>query len=127
MFEPFNFSREQIEKYYQAALHDFKIAKDSRIPEIIFNFSYNGLIKLAIAFCAKNKLRVKSQQGHHIELIRKLAEFLNDIDIELIGNEMRQKRNRDLYEGGIIITDKQAREYLDYILKIVTLAEKFIK
>jgi len=36
MFEPFNFSKKQIDKYYISAKKDFKIASDSNIPEVSF-------------------------------------------------------------------------------------------
>jgi hypothetical protein len=35
VFEKFNFSQKQIDKYYQAALRDFKIARDAVVPEVI--------------------------------------------------------------------------------------------
>lgn len=127
MFEPLNFSCEQIERFYQAARHDLKIAANSQESDVIFTFCYNGLIKLAIAICAKHGLRVKSRQGHHVELIRKLAENFNNNEIEAIGNEMRQKRNRDLYEGGILISEKQAKEYLKWVRDIFSLADKDFK
>jgi len=37
-------------------------------------------------------------------LVKKLAEFLPDTDIGVIGNRMRKKRNTDLYDGGILIS-----------------------
>jgi hypothetical protein len=70
MFEKFHFSKRQIRKYYQSAIRDLKIASNSKIPEVIFRFSYDALVKLAIAVCAKNGLRVKARKGHHIELIK---------------------------------------------------------
>lgn len=126
MFELFSFTSSQIEKYFKAAQHDFQVAEQNNQPDVIFMFSYNGLIKLAITICAKNNLRVKSEQGHHIELIEKLSDFLNDKDIAKVGNEMRKKRNRDLYEGDIIITEKQAQEYFEYLKQIIKLVESLI-
>ena len=126
MFELFSFAPEQVKKYFEASLHDFQVAEQNNQPDVIFMFSYNGLIKLAITICAKNNLRVKSEQGHHIELIKKLADYLNDESVAMVGNEMRKKRNRDLYEGGIIITEKQAQEYLDWVRTIFNLAKKYL-
>jgi hypothetical protein len=123
MFEKFNFSQRQIKKYYRSAIRDLKIAINSRIPEVIFRFSYDALIKLAITICAKNNLRVKARKGHHIELIRKLSFFLKDLEIEVLANDMRAKRNMDLYEGGILISDKEAKEYLEWVKKIFQKAE----
>jgi len=123
MFEKFNFSQRQIKRYYLAALRDLKIALNSEISEVIFRFSYDALIKLAIAVCARNKLRVKARKGHHIELIKKLSSYLKDLEIEVLANEMRSKRNRDLYEGGVLISEKEAKEYLEWVKKIFQKAE----
>jgi hypothetical protein len=126
MFEDFQFSQFQIDKYHEAAYRDLKIAKETEISEVMFKFSYDVLIKTAIAICAKNNLRIKSRQGHHYELINKLAEILNDSEIRVIGNEMRYKRNKDLYEGGLMIDWKQARGYLDWVEEIFISAEKYL-
>ena len=127
MFENFDFKKEQVKDYYLTAVRDFKIANESDIPEVIFKFSYDALLKFAIALCAKNHLRVKSRHGHHVELINKLSEFLNDDEIRIIGNEMRMKRNIDLYSGGTLITKKEAGEYREWMNNIFkTLKSTFI-
>ncbi len=118
MFEKFKFSQKQVNNYFRSAARDFKIASVSEIPEVIFKFSYDALIKVAIAVCAKNNLRVKARQGHHIELLQKIAEFLKDTDIDAIGNRMRKKRNTDLYDGGILISKKEAEGYRDWLKEI---------
>ena len=74
----------------------------------------------------KNNLRVKSRIGHHIELLKKLTEYLNDEDILIISNEMRKKRNFDLYSGGILVSDKEALEYKKWLKKIVAQAEEYL-
>ena len=124
MFEHFSFTDRQIEQYSLSARRDLNIAIQSSIAEVMFTFSYNALLKLAIAVCAQKGLRVKSKSGHHIELLRKLAEFLEDPEIEEIGNEMRNKRNWDLYNGGGIISQKEAKEYLESIVKIFKRSQK---
>jgi hypothetical protein len=40
---------------------------------------------------------------------------LKDPEIEILANEMRSKRNRDLYDGGILISEKEAKEYLEWV------------
>ena len=85
MFEKFAFTSRQIDQYYKSAARDLKIAQTSDIPEVIFKFSYDALLKLAIAVCAKNNLRVKSRQGHQAELINKLSEIIKEQDIIIIG------------------------------------------
>ena len=127
MFEKFKFSPRQIKRYYQGALRDLRIASNSKIPEVIFYFSYDSLIKLAIAVCAKNNLRVKARKGHHIKLIKKLSFYLEDPEIEVLANEMRSKRNWDLYGGGIIISKKEAKEYLEWIKEIFDKSYRLLK
>jgi len=125
MFEKFDFSQKQINKYYRSALGDLKIASDSTTPEVIFRFCYDALLKLAITICAKNGLRVKARQGHHIELIKKLSHYLKDSEIEVLANEMRSKRNRDLYAGGILISAKEAKDYLKWTRSIFQKVESY--
>lgn len=127
MFVKFVFSEAQIKKYYQAATNDLKIARQYDIPEIRFRFCYDALLKLAITICAKNGLRVKSRQGHHVELIVKLSLILNNPEIKLIGDNMRAKRNSDLYAGGAIITDKDADDYLHWLVDIFESVDEYIK
>lgn len=118
MFEKFKFTNRQIKNYYNSSLRDYKIASESQVPEVVFKFCYDALLKLAIAVCAKNNLRVKSRKGHHIELLKKFSEIIKDEDIIVIGNEMRSKRNMDLYSGGVLISDKESQEYLGWVKDI---------
>lgn len=127
MFENFKFTQRQIENYFKAAVRDLGIACRTDIPEVIFKFSYDGLLKLVIAICAHNGLRVKSRKGHHIELIKKLSILLNNPDIKTIGDGMRSKRNFDLYGGGILISRKEANEYFEWIKNIFDKAEQCLK
>lgn len=127
MFEKFQFNNEQIEKYYSSALRDLRIAEKVELPEVVFRFSYDSLIKLAIAVCAINGMRVKARQGHHVELIAKLAEILKEKDIEILANDMRSKRNIDLYSGGLLITDKDSQAYLKWISGIFAKSNKYFK
>lgn len=96
------------------------------MAEVAFRFSYDALLKLAIAACAKNNLRVKSRQGHHIELINKLSEILKDSDIKIIGQEMRSKRNWDIYGGGTSISEKEAKEFLKWAREIFIKSEVYL-
>lgn len=114
MFEKFIFSHEQVSRYYKSALRDLNIARNANENEVAFRFCYDALLKLAIAISAKNNLRIKSRQGHHIKLIDKLSEVLKDKDIKIIGQEMRERRNWDLYSGGIMISQKETKEYLKW-------------
>jgi len=126
MFEKFTFSLEQIKKYHQAVSKDFALLDKKNPPEVIFLLCYNIIIKSAVAVCAKNNLRVKSKAGHHIELISKLAEFLNDSEIEIVANKMRKKRNRDLYDGGIPTSAKEGKYYLQFCHNLVEKLDNYL-
>ena len=107
-------------------MRDFKIANNSEIPEVIFKFCYDSLLKIAITICAKNNLRIKSRTGHHVELLKNLSEYLNEEDIFIMSNEMRKKRNFDLYSGGVLISEKEALDYLERLKKIAAQAQKYL-
>jgi len=127
MFEKFTFSFKQIENYYRAASRDFNMLRRGKYePEIIFFFSYNVVIKISIAVCAKKGLRIKSKTGHHIALISKLGEILNDEEIVAMAGRMRMKRNKDLYSGGLSISQKEADFYFNFCKDLLKKAEGFL-
>ncbi len=126
MFEKFSFSKKQIQNYYKSSLRDFEIASKSDIPEVSFRFCYDSLLKLAITICAVNGLRVKARQGHHVELIEKFSTFLKDKDAEVIVNGMRSKRNWDLYGGGAITSEKEAKEYVVFAKSVFNKADNYL-
>ncbi len=114
-FRKFRFTNDQLRKYYRAAEQDRQIAQTSEHPEIIFRFSYDSLVKLAVYVTAASGLKVRSIPGHHIKLIEKLSEICGVDDALLIADEMRRKRNLDLYEGGVLITEMEARSYMQFV------------
>ncbi|MEW5907866.1 MAG: hypothetical protein AB1643_01650 [Patescibacteria group bacterium] len=127
-FRKFNFSKNQIRKYLDSAYKDLKIAKNANIAEVKFQFTYNAFIKLGISLIACYGYKVKSRLGHHIKILEKMSEILKNEDVLMYGNEMRKTRNIELYDGGsTIITNKQAKEYLDFIEKIFDLSKGILK
>ncbi|OIP75447.1 MAG: hypothetical protein AUK06_01795, partial [Parcubacteria group bacterium CG2_30_36_18] len=109
------------------AAKDLGIAIRSKEPEVIFNFSYSALVKIGIVLIAACGYRVRSRVGHHIKILEKLTQILQDKNIEIIGDRMRKKRNLDLYEGGIIISQKEAKDYLDFTKRIIKKAGEYLK
>lgn len=126
MFEKFNFSLAQVNKYHQAAVRDFSIIKLNSAPEIIFVICYQVIIKEAVAICAKNNLRVKSRTGHHRALINKLATLLQDKEIEAVADKMRAKRNRDLYDGGLPTSRKEADYYWHFCQDLIKRVDDYL-
>jgi hypothetical protein len=114
-FQKFNFSKEQVRKYLQAAERDWQIARSSDIADVVFKFSYDAILKLAIYVAACSGLRVRSIAGHHIKFLENLCEIIQNEDAFYIADEMRQKRNFDLYQGGALISDKDAESYLSFV------------
>jgi uncharacterized protein (UPF0332 family) len=113
-FERFRFTPAQIKQNLDNALRDLAIAKKDEITEVCFNYAYTALIKGGIALLSSYHRRVKSAPGHHIKIIRKISEILKDEAIDTMGNLMRSKRNTDFYSGGIDITEKEAKEFLEF-------------
>ncbi len=126
MFERFKFTAIQIDNYRRSAQRDLMIAQKSDIADVTFRFSYDALLKLATAVCAYKSLRVKARQGHQIELIKKLSEIMADSEIEVMGNQMRAKRNWDMYGGGALISRKESKEYSDWAAQVFAKVQELI-
>lgn len=114
-FRKIDFEHSQIRQYFEAAAKDLAIARSTNIPEVIFKFSYDALIKLGIALIAKSGYKVRSVSGHHVKILEKMSQLLKDEEIDDVGNQMRQKRNLDFYNGGVLITQKDSQEYLEFV------------
>ena len=126
-FKKFNFQSDEIERYLQSALHDLEIAEKDRFSEVKFTYSYQALIKTGIALLAKiEKVKVRSMPGHHMKIIEKMSEILEDEDVAAIGNAMRMKRNTDLHGGGELIGEKEAEDYLEFVRKVIEKSKKVI-
>lgn len=126
-FEKKEFDTKTISRYFTNALKSFEIAQKYKEPEIVFKFCYDCLIKIGICLIASCGFRIKSRQGHHFKILEKLSEILRDEEILIVGDAMRKKRNLDLYGEGIIISQKEAEDYLKFTKKVLKLAEKYLK
>lgn len=114
------FTAGQSRKFLRNALRDLKIAKEDRIPEVRFTYAYQALIKAGIALLAKKEsLKVRSAPGHHIATLSKMSEILEDDTVNIVGNRMRVKRNKDLYGGGDVVTRKEAEECLEFVENMI--------
>lgn len=115
-FKKFHFQKENLDQYLANALRDLEIAIKDNFPEVKFTYSYQAWIKGGIALIGKiGQVKVKSVPGHHIKILEKMSELLDDQDIFILGNAMRQKRNLDLYSGGIFISEKESQDYLNFV------------
>lgn len=124
-FRNFPFTQEQIEKYWKNALKDLSIAKKDSIPDVKFSYGYSALLKMGITLLAKMRgVKVRSVPGHHIKILEALSTLLEDPKIAAVGNAMRNKRNTDLYGEGAFISEKEARDCLNFVVEIVEIIKK---
>jgi hypothetical protein len=114
-FQKITLDSDQLKQYFGAAKRDLHIAKTDIIPEVIFKFSYDALIKLGIALIARQGYKVRSIPGHHIKIIETMGEILENEYVAVVGNKMRQDRNHDFYDGGALVGEKEIMEYLRFI------------
>jgi retron-type reverse transcriptase len=117
-FRKLVFTDKQIKQFCDSANHDLKIAELSDIKDVVFKFSYDSLIKLGIFLIAKKGYKVRSTSGHHVKILEKLSDILQDNDILIMSNKMRQERNINLYDGVFFISEKDSHEYLNFVKNI---------
>ena len=127
-FREFKYTRRSVKSYLKSAYKDLNIAKESEVADVVFQFSYNALIKLGISLLAMHGYKVSSRRGHHIKIIEKMSEILKEGDVELFGNRMRKIRNTELYDGGSsFISQKQSENYCKFVEKSFKKSEKVFK
>ncbi|MDE2010363.1 MAG: hypothetical protein KGJ09_09860 [Candidatus Omnitrophica bacterium] len=126
-FKKFKFAPSQIERYVQSADRDYGIAQKDQYLDVKFTYCYQALIKIGIAVLAKKAgVKVRSVMGHHVKILEKLSEILNDEDIFTIGNAMRMKRNKGLYDPGVDVTKKETHDYIVFVDQVIQKAKKVI-
>ena len=116
-FKKLEFTKEQIERLSNSAVHDLEIAVSSDVRDVVFKFSYDALIKLGILLIAKQGYKVRSTSGHHVKILEKLSKILKNNDVLVLADKMRQERNINLYDGGFFISQKDSQAYLDFVKK----------
>ena len=126
-FAKFKFTKKQIVKNLNNALRDLDIAQKDEFLDVKFNYTYTALLKAGITLISLNGRKAKSARGHHIKIIENLADLLADDGISALGNLMRSKRNTDLYDGGIEVTSKECREYLNFVEFILDKVKRLVQ
>ena len=56
-----------------------------------------------------------------------MSEIMENPDVFTIGNAMRIKRNNDLYGGWEIVSDKEADDYQEFVVKVIKLVKKVVE
>ncbi|MCB4755939.1 MAG: HEPN domain-containing protein [Elusimicrobia bacterium] len=127
-FKTVKFASDQIESYLSGAIRNLEIARKSDHPEVQFTFAYQALLKAGIALIAKiGSVKVRSVPGHHVRILEKMSETLSKPDIFLIGNQMRLKRNLDLYEGRVGINPSEAQDFLEFVEETLEEIKKVVR
>ena len=127
-FQKFKFTPLQITRYVQSAVRDLQIAREDKFTEVQFTYCYQALIKIGMAVLAKKgSVKVRSVMGHHIKILNKLSEIMGNPDIFTIGNAMRMKRNKDLYDAGATMTKKEVSDYIVFVDGVIKKAKEILK
>ena len=114
-FQKIEFQNEQIDQYFQSAKKDFLTAQESNNVDVVLHFGYSAILKLGIGLIAKEGFKVRSIPGHHIKILDAMT-TLTGLEDELnYIQRIRRKRNVDLYEGGISLSQKEAAELLNVV------------
>lgn len=123
-FQPFSYTPEQIQQYFENAEKDFTIAQESSVPDIIYRFCYDAALKLGIALIAKKGHKARSIPGHHEKILEQLGALLEAKDHVIYLQRVRRKRNTDLYLGGVDFTDKEAKDLLKIVKEMFQLQQR---
>lgn len=118
-FKKHVFTRQQKMQFFNNAKKDIDIAQSVAIEDVQFNYCYSALIKAGIALLSSYNIKVKSSPGHHIKILEKMSQILDDPLIADIGNVMRTKRNLDFYDGGAVVTAKECMEYIGFVIEVL--------
>ena len=122
-FQKIKFSKKQLADFFSSAENNLKNAQKTDIPEVIFLLCYNSVIKLGIYLIAKKGYKVRSIPGHHYQILKSLGEITHLYNETNYLQDVRQKRNIDLYEGGAIMTQKESDDLLKITKKIFEIAK----
>ena len=123
-FVRFECDHEQVRRNIENADRDLAIAKKIDILEVKFNYAYSAFLKAGIALLSHQGIRAKSVPGHQVHIIRQTSLLLKDRAIEEMGNLMRNKRNLDLYGGGIEVTEMECAEFVRFAARVIDQVKK---
>lgn len=123
--ETFKVARPQIAKHIESAFQDLKEARTT-FPvsdKAAYLFAYTAMLKMGRALLFLKSYRPKGQGQH--ETVVRAAGFVLGKDFESLTrqfNQMRQKRNKLIYDIGGLVSHEEANEafkaaekYLDKI------------
>jgi hypothetical protein len=87
------------------------------IPEdhILKSMIKLGMIKSGIALIAKRGYKIRSAIVASCKILEKVSKLLDNEDILVLGNKMRQERNTNLYDVGFFVGEKDSLEYLNFV------------
>ena len=126
-FKKESFTPEMIRRYAESAQRDLQIAQKDKFLEVRFSYAYQALLKTGMAIIAfKGGVRIRSIPGHHVKILTHLSRLLDDQDVLATGNAMRMKRNKDLYNGGEYMAEKEVEDYVKFVGSVVHRVQKLM-
>jgi len=126
LFQKQIFDASTVKKFLREAEVDLGLAYQNSEPRAQFWFVYSSFLRCGMALMATRGYRVRSKEGHHIFIIQKIAEILNDSSILDAGDYMRKKRNKDAYREIVSPTEEEISRYLNFVSDIYKRTEYYI-
>jgi len=120
LFQKKDFTKNDLDKLLANSSRDLHIAKKSRIPEVIFKFSYDAFLKACITIIAFQGYRAMSKRGHHKAIISATKIVLGKQFRDMLDycDTMRRRRNIDLYGGGVLVSLSESKQFLEVVLMV---------
>jgi len=120
LFQKKDFTKNDLDKLLANSSRDLHIAKKSRIPEVIFKFSYDAFLKACITIIAFQGYRAMSKRGHHKAIISATKKILGKQFRDMVDycDTMRRRRNIDLYGGGVLVSLSESKQFLRVVSRV---------
>jgi hypothetical protein len=121
-------SRQEIQDLMRGAAQD---TSNPKVPGLSaggrFNFAYNAALKMATAALAASGYR-SSRAQHHFRVIHSLALTI-EADPSLVDllDRFRKKRNMSMYERPGTISQAEADEMIDLVMRLQSLIEGWLR
>lgn len=112
--EELRITRKELDNLLASASRRLKDAGNPHIsPETRLNLAYQVILTMAKAALRAAGYRVRGHADEHLRTINTLRYTLQkDRQAVRVYQTLRQKRNKDLYTGSLVVSNSEAREAL---------------
>lgn len=122
---------ELINKYLEEGKAQWRLAKQSlRLSERLgFQTAYEAMIKVSLGYMLSFGVRPRSLPGHHVAIIEFVEKKLGPRYRRIFNlfDQMRKKRNRAIYEVGLIFSRHEARQAIKTAEDLIKIIEQKIE